>query len=475
MHFSWEVAVEKKIFIGSALEHQDSLAKPIAQELASAGFSPARWWRLFEFGDVPLEKLRETADECVGAVLICVGADSTWYRNQEYRQPRDNLLIELGLFLQALGRRRVVIVTDAGVKIPSDLAGLTYLVREADTASMCEKIVDHFKQVFTEVRPQLRHTPEIIRMEVDPQVANSLSRRPVPEGWHQRALYLGPEGAIAWLDLINDPEFTNATEKERTRHQILTALADLNVASFVSLGPGDGKLDYDISVALPRLSRPLIYIPVDINENFLYMSAARLSGHTYIPAAILSDFEDRLPCIADQVNRRKESPTLFALVANTLGNLDRYEQSFMTQMAQWMESGDYFLLEVFISELSSEEGEKTLPPPSVHGQTRQVFYSRGLARQLSIPWRSVYEEYEERILVKPGYSAVPGAHSVDVIDSITGTHIQSSRRYNLRQLMSWLADSFGFSIVTHQEFLREETNLGWAVIVARKDTALGPK
>ena len=60
------------------------------------------------------------------------------------------------------------------------------------------------------------------------------------------------------------------------------------------MGPGDARIDYDISIALPRGPRPHAYIPVDINENFLYMSSERLSGQAHIPVAILGDFEDRL-------------------------------------------------------------------------------------------------------------------------------------------------------------------------------------
>jgi predicted nucleotide-binding protein len=41
--------------------------------------------------------------------------------------PRDNVVFELGLFIGALGRRRVFVVIPRGaeIKIPTDLLGLT--------------------------------------------------------------------------------------------------------------------------------------------------------------------------------------------------------------------------------------------------------------------------------------------------------------------------------------------------------------
>ena len=47
--------------------------------------------------------------------------------------PRDNIVFELGLFMGALGRSRTFLVQPrgAGLKVPSDLMGITPLTYEA--------------------------------------------------------------------------------------------------------------------------------------------------------------------------------------------------------------------------------------------------------------------------------------------------------------------------------------------------------
>ena len=61
------------------------------------------------------------------AVLVVSDDDVTTSRKSTQASPRDNVILELGLFLGALGRRRAFVVvarTDDGVpKMPSDLLG----------------------------------------------------------------------------------------------------------------------------------------------------------------------------------------------------------------------------------------------------------------------------------------------------------------------------------------------------------------
>jgi glutathione synthase/RimK-type ligase-like ATP-grasp enzyme len=63
--------------------------------------------------------------------VFCITADDQLrYREQDILAPRDNVIFEAGLFIGALGAERVFLVvsTDAGAKIPTDLSGVNLIM-----------------------------------------------------------------------------------------------------------------------------------------------------------------------------------------------------------------------------------------------------------------------------------------------------------------------------------------------------------
>lgn len=74
-----------------------------------------------------LESLVNALDDFDFAVLVLTADDLTTSRDVTTSTPRDNVLFELGLFMGAFGRSRTFIVYDrtAGLKLPSDLAGVS--------------------------------------------------------------------------------------------------------------------------------------------------------------------------------------------------------------------------------------------------------------------------------------------------------------------------------------------------------------
>lgn len=83
----------------------------------------------FEAGDFTLETLEEHSREYDGALVVATADDQVTSRNKETPAPRDNLVFEFGLFVAVFGRRRALLLVEAeaGVKVPTDVAGLTYL------------------------------------------------------------------------------------------------------------------------------------------------------------------------------------------------------------------------------------------------------------------------------------------------------------------------------------------------------------
>jgi CRP/FNR family transcriptional regulator, cyclic AMP receptor protein len=74
-----------------------------------------------------MESLEEQLKSSDFAVLILGSDDTIISREKVSDAPRDNVLLELGMFIGALGRQRTFILRPRGVnlKIPSDLFGIT--------------------------------------------------------------------------------------------------------------------------------------------------------------------------------------------------------------------------------------------------------------------------------------------------------------------------------------------------------------
>jgi Predicted nucleotide-binding protein containing TIR-like domain len=115
------------LFVGSSREGiefaraiQVQLAEDCAVELWNEG--------VFSLGYGTLESLVQALNRFDFAVFVLTGDDLTVSKGVEQKSARDNLFIEFGLFVGRLGRERVFLVCckDDNIKIPSDLAGMTF-------------------------------------------------------------------------------------------------------------------------------------------------------------------------------------------------------------------------------------------------------------------------------------------------------------------------------------------------------------
>lgn len=114
------------VFIGSSSEGH-RIAEAIQANLER--YCDAVIWSQGVFGlsGGTLESLVDVADDFDFAVLVVTADDILTSRGQEQQAPRDNVLLEIGLFIGAMGRERTFVVFDTGadIKLPSDLAGVT--------------------------------------------------------------------------------------------------------------------------------------------------------------------------------------------------------------------------------------------------------------------------------------------------------------------------------------------------------------
>ena len=118
--------MKPRIFIGSSTE-----GLPVAQRIKDY-FEPefdCFIWndKIFQLNDGFLETLLKSSSLFDFGFMVFAADDISRIRDKEYSTTRDNVLFEYGLFLGRIGTDRAYIIMEEGVKLPTDLLGITYL------------------------------------------------------------------------------------------------------------------------------------------------------------------------------------------------------------------------------------------------------------------------------------------------------------------------------------------------------------
>ncbi len=115
-----------RVFIGSASEsvHVAEALQSVLQDLVEVTL----WADAFNVGEYSVDDLREAAALHDFAVFVFTADDEVSSRGTTTHAPRDNVVFELGLFSSRLGPRRTFVLKPEGesIKVPSDIAGITY-------------------------------------------------------------------------------------------------------------------------------------------------------------------------------------------------------------------------------------------------------------------------------------------------------------------------------------------------------------
>lgn len=149
------------LFIGTSTEALP-IGEAIKSEFANKNVSVKLWPEIFLPGQYTIEALMEQAKKSDFAVLVFSPDDKVISRKKQSLVTRDNVLLELGLFMGSLGRERAMILLprEAHLKVPSDLLGLTRITYELGPAAQvaerladaCEKVRDAIKRLGCKLR-----------------------------------------------------------------------------------------------------------------------------------------------------------------------------------------------------------------------------------------------------------------------------------------------------------------------------------
>lgn len=118
-------------FIGSSAEGLE-IAEAIHCQLSRDAEITIWSAGVFGLGDGTLESLEKALERFDFAILVLTPDDLVVSRRKASQAPRDNVLLELGMFIGRLGRKRTFVVCGNDIKLPSDLAGVTVTHYEAN-------------------------------------------------------------------------------------------------------------------------------------------------------------------------------------------------------------------------------------------------------------------------------------------------------------------------------------------------------
>ncbi len=116
-----------RVFVASS-----TASAPLAHRLADRlkpDVAADVWDSLFKPGDNTLDNLLLFSSLYEFGIFVLSADDLTTTKDVQRYEPRDNVIFELGIFMGAVGRSRAfAVVVDGGdVKLPTDLAGNTYV------------------------------------------------------------------------------------------------------------------------------------------------------------------------------------------------------------------------------------------------------------------------------------------------------------------------------------------------------------
>lgn len=153
-----------RVFVGSTSEAMDLVNHvAIGLDKANGGssFKAVPWGeRVFAPSSYTLQALIAQGRSCDFAVLLATSDDVTTSRGVTAPAPRDNILLEIGLFIGLIGLERTYIASPHGVelKLPSDLGGLNrvpYPIRDGDSpTAQARHIVSEISPWMHELGPR---------------------------------------------------------------------------------------------------------------------------------------------------------------------------------------------------------------------------------------------------------------------------------------------------------------------------------
>lgn len=99
----------------------------ISRFLTSRGVAVRDWQIDFAPGPTILEELQSAVRNSLGAIMLLTKDDEFAAGSAYKAAPRDNVVFEMGMFMEAKGRNKVLVILEEGAKLPADVGGGIYI------------------------------------------------------------------------------------------------------------------------------------------------------------------------------------------------------------------------------------------------------------------------------------------------------------------------------------------------------------
>jgi hypothetical protein len=142
---AWIEAVEAThdLFLAYSTQAR-ATANDVGKFLASRGVSVRDWEVDLAPAATILDELLNASKHCLGAIILLTKDDEFISGTEIHAAPRDNVIFEMGLFMEAKGRQRVLVIREQSAKMPADIGGGIYLSLHDrnDIAPIHTKLID---------------------------------------------------------------------------------------------------------------------------------------------------------------------------------------------------------------------------------------------------------------------------------------------------------------------------------------------
>ena len=487
--------IEKPVlFVGSSSEARD-----FADALQLNLTNDARvilWTQIdFALSRSTMDTLEGELERSDFAAFVFAPDDHLRIRGTEFSATRDNVILELGLFMGSLGRQRAFVVLAAGteseLRIPSDLIGLTvatykhesYDPRQGNAPEIMGPASTKIRYAMLKqgLRPRQPTAPKrrvatvlgrgsthSLNTLADGAIYIADSRHEYPRHLQRylragelvpaKYLYCTPYGSSHWLDICKRKAYAfyrNSLVLLRTKAtDIMTKIVDTLGTSeidFISVGSGNGIKDNILLKQLAPKIRPgeaSYYYPVDISLDLMVQAIPTALGQgvtrsAFCVKALIADFTELTAL--QLVYEDRAAPNVFSVLGNTIGNAD--EEAIMRSVADGMLGGDMLLLEV-------NTGEANENDPILRQQANMEHDFTPL-KSLNVqfdPSRMVYRLETDQSIV-PATKSVLASYSAGVIGGTTVSDIKLSivHHYDFRQFEQFIEERMSVKTIARYE------------------------